>query len=531
MPEKFRDSRGPKSKYAIVPKMTKNSHVGLVILVGVLLLSAVLRLYQLGAESLWTDELESWKQGSYPTLGEVITLGLPDIHPPGYRGLLFLVENTLGDSELALRWASAIGGVLAVAAIFGLGRKLYTPPVGLVAAALLACAWPAIHYSREGRAYSLLLACAILTTWLWLRLLNAWRAKKTSPRLAALVAYALCAAGMAYLHYFGLYLLLWQALGAGLFWLTRPGWNSARVGLLLYCGIALSYAPWMGILWQHLTQGPIWIPPPGDFSTTLLSYLDWAWDRAEGLRWGALALLGLGVAVSFSASLWQAWRAKQFRPLWRWAVSPSLFLLAWFALPFGLVYLKSVYSASVLTPRNLIILLPPLYLLLARAMTHLATLVPAQFPKLRWSVVALLTTLGMGASLYQIAGPMQYYTTPQKGLFREAVRYIGSNESQYPNALIIGYSWDPAYIDYYFRRLGYARRVEVSAGNRPEIPAVTAALATRQPKYVWYIRAFRNPESEFLDFLRQHLTQLDYREFPGPDSWLNTEVWVFEVKQ
>lgn len=544
-----------------------------VAVLGVLVLGAALRLYQLGAESLWTDELESWKQASYPTLGEVITLSAVDIHPPGYRVLLYIVENTLGDSELALRWASAVGGVLALAAIFALGRTLYSARVGLIAAALLAVTWPAIHYSREGRAYSLLLAFAILTTWFWLRLLKAWWAKQP-PQLALLIAYALTALAMAYLHYFGLYLLLWQGLGAGLMLVAHSLVNkhSERTAWLtfslLYLAIVLGYAPWGPTLWQHFTQGPIWIPPPGEFGPTLLSFLDWAWGRAEWLRWGALALLALGAMVGLGLTV-ARWAGagpstSSGRIFWRWAFSPSLFLALWFTLPFVAVYLKSTYSASVLTPRNLIILLPPLYLLLARAISLITELIPAhvgpviaserpepvaglravsaatQSPAwtkyhpltnaLRWAVGAALTLLCLGAGLYQLLGPLQYYTTPQKGLFRDAVRYIADHEAQYPNALIIGYSWDTAYIDYYLRRLGSPRRVQVIAGNRPEIPAVEAALSVAQPRYVWYIRAFRNPESEFLDFLHQHLTQIEYRQFPGPDPWLNTEVWVFERK-
>src|SRR5687767_8287810 len=89
------------------------------LLVVVLLLSAALRVWGLGQQSLWNDELSSWRRSNYPTVAEVMRHGvMTEIHPPGYHLLLWAVQQWGGESEVWLRAPSAVAGVLAVAAIY-----------------------------------------------------------------------------------------------------------------------------------------------------------------------------------------------------------------------------------------------------------------------------------------------------------------------------------------------------------------------------------------------------------------------------
>jgi mannosyltransferase len=124
----------------------------LVALTAILLVATVLRLYGLGQESLWYDELLSWSRSRYDTMSEVVSqVSRLSVHPPGYLGLLHFVQKYWGDSEWILRFPSALCGVLSVLVLYFLGARLYTRKEGLIAAALSAVLWCPIYYSQEAR--------------------------------------------------------------------------------------------------------------------------------------------------------------------------------------------------------------------------------------------------------------------------------------------------------------------------------------------------------------------------------------------
>ncbi|MBW2494473.1 MAG: hypothetical protein JRE43_06945, partial [Deltaproteobacteria bacterium] len=79
------------------------------VLGGIILVGALLRFYGLGAQSLWSDELASWRQSHQASIADVIEVGVrPTPYPPAFQILLFFVEKHVGESEIALRVPSAI---------------------------------------------------------------------------------------------------------------------------------------------------------------------------------------------------------------------------------------------------------------------------------------------------------------------------------------------------------------------------------------------------------------------------------------
>ena len=122
--------------------LTLNSHLTWILLLVFILVGATLRLYALDGQSLWNDELESWRQSNFPTLDAVLTKGsIPDTHPPIFQITLFFVERYLGSSETLLRLPSAIAGILSIAAMFWLGTIAFGNEEGLISAFLTAVLW------------------------------------------------------------------------------------------------------------------------------------------------------------------------------------------------------------------------------------------------------------------------------------------------------------------------------------------------------------------------------------------------------
>ena len=103
----------------------------------ILLIALVLRLINLTAQPLWFDE--GWSVWFATTdLSTMIARTAEDIHPPFYYALLHGWVALCGVSEVSLRLLSVVIGVLAVAAIYLLARRMFDGRVAVLSALLFA---------------------------------------------------------------------------------------------------------------------------------------------------------------------------------------------------------------------------------------------------------------------------------------------------------------------------------------------------------------------------------------------------------
>ncbi|MGB3532368.1 MAG: glycosyltransferase family 39 protein [Microcoleaceae cyanobacterium] len=115
----------------------------------IMLLATGLRLYQLGTESLWIDEMLSI--GDAGRLNELLTL--PYVRP--FYFVLLAGWMKLGTSDVWLRGLSVILGIASVFLTYQLGRRLVGKPTGEIAALLMAVSPLFINHSQEIRMYTL----------------------------------------------------------------------------------------------------------------------------------------------------------------------------------------------------------------------------------------------------------------------------------------------------------------------------------------------------------------------------------------
>lgn len=124
----------------------------------VIFFSLILRVINLGKESLWLDEVYSilYVTERYTTTGILFNLPLNEPHPPLYYFILNLWTKIFGRTEFAIRFPSAIFGTLAVASAYLLGKKLFSHYAGIFSALIMSLSSYHIYYSQSARMYSLL---------------------------------------------------------------------------------------------------------------------------------------------------------------------------------------------------------------------------------------------------------------------------------------------------------------------------------------------------------------------------------------
>lgn len=123
----------------------------------VLVIASALRFFYLGRESLWFDEAFSLAVATNLSPIQIAKNAGQSVHPPLYYLLLHYWVQLVGVSEYAARFLSAGWSLLAVAAIYRVGRTFFDGRVALFGMLLMAFMPFQIQYAHEARMYSLLL--------------------------------------------------------------------------------------------------------------------------------------------------------------------------------------------------------------------------------------------------------------------------------------------------------------------------------------------------------------------------------------
>lgn len=148
----------------------------LIILTGLLLAAAALRLYRLD-EGLWWDEILTYVKYVKPPLWETLTLYESENQHFLYILLAHLSIRIFGDSVWALRLPAVLFGVGSIAALYLFGREVGSRREALLSAALLTVSYHHVWFSQNARGYIGLLFWALMASWLFLRGLRELRVR------------------------------------------------------------------------------------------------------------------------------------------------------------------------------------------------------------------------------------------------------------------------------------------------------------------------------------------------------------------
>lgn len=213
-------------------------------LVAILVGAAVLRLYGLGDDSLWDNEILSLQRAT-ASPSDAYELIREGTHPPLFSQGVLRPWLVLGENEYLQRLPSAIFGVVTVGLTYLLGSRIFGRRVGLAAAALLTVLPLHVYYSREGRMYALL---ALLVT-LWVGSLL--RAHRTNS-VGMWTIYTVLGAAILYTHYYaGLTVIAVVATTAAVYLWTSVDAARRKRWLVSSVAIGALFLPWLPTFWHQ----------------------------------------------------------------------------------------------------------------------------------------------------------------------------------------------------------------------------------------------------------------------------------------
>lgn len=382
----------------------------------VLLLGAALRLYDLGGESLWFDEVFTvlFAQDSVPSI-------------LSYRAPVFVVLGhywtaQVGMGEAAVRVLPALFGIAAIPVVYLAGLELFNRRIALTAACLMSISEFQIYYAQDFRFYSLFL---LLTSLSFLFYIRAYR----HGRWPDLLLYALASFLAYHTHSLAVLALVAQGAHFVLFWgrhrHTALRWLGAQA--LIAVSLAPAVLPdLMGQAASAANNQLAWVPQRS--VAYVLRNFYWyvfplRYDRSwQSLLWSAVAAAGVFALlcavhiVRGGAAPWLR-AVKDLTGQARALLDEReelLLVLAWTLVPSVGLYAISRLFSPIYVDRYTIPAAAGFYLLLAVLVERVRRVIP--------------TAAILGAVAVMVAPGLQhYYVSDVKEQWRQAAQYVQEN--------------------------------------------------------------------------------------------------------
>ena len=406
--------------------------------IAIVVLAAALRLFQLGTESYWLDEIIMVRLTEEPFTALVQELQTTS-RPPVYVLLGYVWTQLFGTSEAATRSLSTVAGILSVIVLYAIGKRLLGTRAALIGSLLMAISAFQIWYSQEFRYYAVFQLTLLTSIYFYIAALK-------SGKLSHFLLFAFFSVIATYVHTYGVFLLAGLGLHFVLQWHHYPKlrvyWVVAQALILL--GIAPQLSSTVKDLIGTTAAVEVaigggtpaieWLPVPPlyapvrtlvNFILIQRSYLGWS-----TIGFGAAALF-LGTAIfAFRKGIRQWFLsvqgvAQQLITLVRGWDSTLILLLCWLIVPIVIPFVLSLLFAPMYLDRYVIAAAPAWYLSIAAAIYALRNVVPQT---LSISVLALYVLGALGT----------YYNESLKEQWRETARYVMENQSP-DDAIVLSY--------------------------------------------------------------------------------------------
>lgn len=418
----------------------------LLALTGVVLLGAILRLYELGAESLWVDEAITLRFVTDYTPSQLLwVIPAKQPHLPLYYIVLDYWTTLAGTSEAALRFPSAVAGIVSLPLLYLVGRRLFDRKTGLLATAILALSSFHLYYAQETRMYSLLTATTLVSVLYFLHL-------RESPTRHNVAGYVVGTILTVALHPFG-FLVAAQGLALAVDrWAAGDGWSPWTYSTLerthLGCWALLTPVLALGILKAHsAVAGFDFIAPPSllDVLSTIQEYFVTTSDLAA-------TVVALAVAIAVVLAFRTVDRERRL-------------LLAWMLVPVLALVAVSYLLTPLFWDRYTIAASPAWFLAVAVGIRSLNR------RHLRYALAGVLVVA-------MVPAVVQYHTTPQKEQWDDAAGFVQAHAQSGDAILVVDQAGRQAFEHYWSR--SDVDIEDAVAGRTNDGPPITSNATLRQ---------------------------------------------------
>src|SRR3989344_1555168 len=142
----------------------------LAFLIVIVLIGGILRIVDLGTESLWNDEILSVDHASQPTAADVVEhVKNREAAPPGHYLVLHYWILLFGDADFSVRLLSVLFSVASIVLLYIVTRLYFSERTALIAALLFATSMSQVLYAQEARLYSMFTFLVLMTTYFFFR--------------------------------------------------------------------------------------------------------------------------------------------------------------------------------------------------------------------------------------------------------------------------------------------------------------------------------------------------------------------------
>jgi len=462
----------------------------------ILALALVLRLINLN-QSLWLDEAVRAIMAKGSFLNVFRELG-GDFHPPFYHLLIWAWVHLFGDREIILRLPSVFFGVATVLGVYLIGKEIFSKKNSYLAeitALFMATAPFHLYYSQEARNYALATLLATFSIYFFLRINR--EVKKT-----LILSYLVTTTLLLYTNYFGLFILLTQALVIA--W--RRQW---RRGWLIFTCLVL-FSPDLVLLKTQLLTGrqaitslPEWgrLVNLSFFKALPLTLAKFSLGRITIFNKKLYTII-IGVLFIFYGILIGRGLISKKRPL---------VLFVWLFVPIGCAWLISFFIPNY-QPFRLLLVLPAFYLLLVYGISF--------FPKKFISVIILII-LGIN-----LVSAFVYFSQPYfyREDWRGVVRFIENQPEIDKIALLPSYT---SHWPYSYYSLNKTPLVSLSSGFqmvkkenlREELDPYSSATIY----YIRYLIPMFDPQEKTISWFKENgfvkIKEVSFNQIP---------VWIYK---
>jgi uncharacterized membrane protein len=484
-----------------VPLLPRDS-LGLALAL-VMLLGFLVRLVDLGGQSLWVDEMLTLLQGRVP--GYSLWVQFLDDAQAALPMLLATVMSGASENEAWLRLPSALLGALTVPILYEVVRRFATDRSALVAALLLAIHPMHIDHSQEIRGYSFMLFFGLAAT---LTVLDAGRRPILRQQVMLVVTGVL--AGLSNLQG-----LLWMGgLALGLLFGGRVRVRDFLPWVLPFALILVALAPWWTTMFEvHETSRLVpgmetgadlrgettWTPWALPWAGFVLSFGRSLGPTVAELHAGASAtpaVVGLAASAALIASILAI---AGIRRLGRRAIEPMLWLVPVVAIS---VFL-AVRNVKPFNPRYVIAALPVLLMFIAVGLDGLR-------PSLaRVALVAWLTLSGVSLGRY-------YFDPDYRHVDVRSAAQMVTERARADDVVLV--PTVKMVFDWYDR--GEYRTATLQPGEIAEAVAIASLLEDRlgDARYLWYVQSrdwVHDPGGQLAGWLALNHRRISRSELDG----------------